>query len=257
MKKRVITGALLLAFFVPLLLFAGDFVFRVSFAVIAVLAMCEMLRCVATIRHIGLLLPLGLFVATSILFPLKSFASWSLMAMVAIFCCLSAVVFSNRKITFKEVGASVLPVIYIVAGFLAFVLLRERGGALFWLVLIGAWGCDTFAYLAGKFFGKKKLIPDISPNKTVAGAIGGVVSGMVLFPLFIHLTHANVNYFTVMMLGAISAVAAQIGDLIMSAIKREYDVKDFGNIFPGHGGILDRFDSVLLVAPILYLYLSL
>ncbi len=130
-------------------------------------------------------------------------------------------------------------------------------GYLVWLVIIGSWGCDTCAYLVGMKFGKKRLAPILSPKKSVEGAIGGVVGSALLGFLFgaifaPHLTLLKNPAFGCMIITAAAAVLSQIGDLTASAIKRNNNVKDYGNLIPGHGGILDRFDSMIFVAPVIY-----
>jgi len=129
------------------------------------------------------------------------------------------------------------------------------------LILAYAWGGDTCAYFAGRAFGKRKLAPKVSPKKTVAGAVGGVFGSMVIGLLvtiiyvqlvgrFLGFERVRMTYYVlVCAMGAVASVLGIIGDLFASAVKRQCGIKDFGTIFPGHGGILDRFDSVLLVAP--------
>ena len=127
------------------------------------------------------------------------------------------------------------------------------------LTLFGPWVSDVFAYLTGRFLGKHKLIPSISPKKTVEGMIGGMVFTAVFTVLYgsllMHIVDdvQTANYFPLAFAGAGLSAVAQIGDLIMSYIKRKYGIKDFGRLLPGHGGILDRFDSVLAVAPFMLL----
>lgn len=125
--------------------------------------------------------------------------------------------------------------------------------------LVAAWGSDTCALFAGMAFGKHKLAPVISPKKTVEGAVGGVIGAMFLMLLvaFIFNTKAGleINYVSAAVLGALGAVFGQIGDLSFSIIKRQTGIKDYGHIFPGHGGVLDRFDSVIFVAPLAELVL--
>ena len=119
--------------------------------------------------------------------------------------------------------------------------------------------CDTFAYFTGRFLGKHKLIPEISPKKTIEGSIGGIVFTIgafilyrvLLFKIFPDLK-INLPYLLVIILAIAASIVSQIGDLIASAIKRQYNIKDYGKLFPGHGGVLDRFDSVMLVAPVIY-----
>lgn len=129
----------------------------------------------------------------------------------------------------------------------------RAGQFLVLLPLLAAWGADTCALFAGMFFGKHKLAPVVSPKKTVEGAIGGVIGGAVLVLLVALLMNATLGLkmplWSAVVLGAVGAVLGEIGDLSFSVIKRQTGIKDYGHIFPGHGGVLDRFDSVLFVAP--------
>lgn len=135
-----------------------------------------------------------------------------------------------------------------------------NGKFLIWSVLVGACFTDTFALFAGKFFGRRKLIPKVSPNKTVEGAVGGIAGSVIMMLVYAKIISViggfTVNYTAFALLGFISALFAQVGDLSYSALKREAGLKDFGNIFPGHGGILDRIDSIIFVAPVAYFFLS-
>lgn len=120
---------------------------------------------------------------------------------------------------------------------------------------------DVAAYLVGSFLGKHKLIPSVSPNKTVEGSVGGVVFAVLIMLLLgnamEHWQLVRIHYPRLVLYSAIAAVLGQLGDLCMSSVKRVCGVKDFGNLFPGHGGMLDRFDSQLLVVPFTLLYCSL
>lgn len=137
----------------------------------------------------------------------------------------------------------------------------ELGKQYLWIVVVGACLTDTFALFVGKYFGKRKLAPKISPKKTVAGAIGGTLGSMVSVTLYgvilgFVCPDVSVNYPALLALGFLCAVFAQIGDLSMSAVKREAGIKDYGNIIPGHGGILDRIDSIVFAAPLVYYFLT-
>jgi phosphatidate cytidylyltransferase len=153
--------------------------------------------------------------------------------------------------------------LYVVGCFSTVVNIRyaENGEYYYLLIFIGAWVSDTFAYFTGRFLGKHKLIPAISPKKTIEGAIGGVVFDMGAFALYGLILRSffnfEISYIYLIIMGAVVAVVSQIGDLLASAIKRQYEVKDYGFIFPGHGGVLDRFDSVMLVSPFLYILISI
>ena len=132
------------------------------------------------------------------------------------------------------------------------------GGYLIWLVILGSWGCDTCAYCVGMLIGKHKLAPVLSPKKSIEGAVGGVVGSALLGLLFGSVCQAQMASVFVnpglscAIVCGVAAVISQIGDLAASAIKRNYEVKDYGKLIPGHGGILDRFDSVIFVAPVIY-----
>lgn len=134
------------------------------------------------------------------------------------------------------------------------------GVYLVWIIFISSWICDTCAYLTGMAFGKHKLAPVLSPKKSVEGAVGGVAGSALVGALFawIMLVPVAQDYsviWLVALIGAAGAVISQVGDLAASAIKRNHGIKDYGKLIPGHGGIMDRFDSVLFTAPVIY-YLS-
>ena len=128
------------------------------------------------------------------------------------------------------------------------------GILLVWLIYIGAWGSDTCAYCVGKLLGKHKLPSQLSPNKTIEGCLGGIFGAALIGFLFALAFYRDTAYWwQFALIGGISSVISQIGDLTASAIKRNHDIKDYGNLIPGHGGILDRFDSIIFTAPIVYI----
>ena len=136
------------------------------------------------------------------------------------------------------------------------------GGAyIVWLIFLCSWGCDTCAYCVGVLIGKHKMAPVLSPKKSWEGAVGGVVGAALLTLIYCFVFQGsmgstNRDIIMLCMICAIGAIISMIGDLTASAIKRNYDIKDYGRLIPGHGGILDRFDSVIFTAPIIY-YLAL
>lgn len=140
-------------------------------------------------------------------------------------------------------------------------LIREGiayGNYLVWLVFLCSWGSDTCAYAVGVLFGKHKMTPKLSPKKSVEGAIGGVAGVALLFVLYTHFavnqyTDATIPLVLAAVLGAVGALVSMVGDLAASAIKRDYDIKDYGKLIPGHGGIMDRFDSVIIAAPLIFI----
>ena len=133
----------------------------------------------------------------------------------------------------------------------------EQGAFLVWLVFICSWGCDTCAYCVGVTMGKHKLAPVLSPKKSIEGAVGGVVGAALLGAAYAALINrfapgADANVLSYALICAVGGVISQVGDLAASAIKRNHDIKDYGKLIPGHGGILDRFDSVIITAPIIF-----
>lgn len=166
----------------------------------------------------------------------------------------------NQKITANKIGLALLSVLYIPYLLTHIIGIRGLGQGEYyiWLVLICAFLTDTFAYFTGKALGRHKLCPNLSPNKTIEGAIGGVIGcglSCILFGFIISRFGLNVDYLRLFGLGLCGSVGAQLGDLTASAVKRQCGIKDYGNLFPGHGGILDRCDSILFVAPLVYYYI--
>ena len=265
MRTRVVTAIFIILVTVPLCLFSHTVAWPVFVAAMSVMAVFEMLGCVGTRRKIAVSAP-ALLMAAVFPFALRyGGASYDvlLIFMIAMFVYLiylfAISVFSHGKLVLEDVFASYATVFYIIASFGALVLLRDRDFGLYLVILTlyGPWISDVFAYFCGRLFGRHKLIPDVSPKKTVEGAVGGVVFcalaailyGFILKTLIGEIS--SVSYVSLALIGAVIAVISQIGDLIMSHIKRKYGIKDYGFILPGHGGILDRFDSVLGVVPLI------
>ncbi len=166
----------------------------------------------------------------------------------------------NKTTNIVDASVTVFGVLYVGLLLSLICYIRDFSLMFAWLPFIFAFGSDTGAYFIGCKFGKHKLAPDLSPKKSVEGAVGGVVSAMILSGLYglvcsrlFSLTYAFIIYFALM--GALGSVMGQFGDLAASAIKRYTGIKDFGWLMPGHGGVLDRFDSVLFTLPLVYGYM--
>ena len=162
---------------------------------------------------------------------------------------------SKNKFTFDDVGFSVLSVLYIGVGFHFFVQISNNDLTMLVYSLFIIWATDSGAYFIGRAFGKRKLWPEISPNKTVEGFVGGIICAVVVAVLFY--VFGYIEWSIIPLITIILSIFGQIGDLAESALKRHYGVKDSGRILPGHGGILDRFDSLLFVWPLLYFILDM
>lgn len=160
----------------------------------------------------------------------------------------------KKNIKLADISITIFSIFYIP--FLFQHIIYLDGYIYIWLVFITAWGTDTFAYLSGNLFGKTKLSPNLSPNKTVEGSIGGILGSILLTIIFSKYLQLFPQWKFVL-LSALAAFIAQLGDLAASKIKRVTNIKDYGFIIPGHGGILDRFDSILFTAPFVYYFVNL
>jgi len=162
----------------------------------------------------------------------------------------------NRKL--EDAMATVTGIFYVVYFSFHVVLVDNTGDAsiLVWLIVLSAFGSDVCAYFTGMAIGRHKLCPKISPKKTIEGAVGGIVGSILVSGIF-GFYFANEYFVHCLAIGAIGAVISQCGDLTASVFKRKMGIKDYGNLIPGHGGILDRFDSVLFTAPAIYYYIHL
>lgn len=162
------------------------------------------------------------------------------------------------KSNILDIAVTFIGILY-VAMFFDYVVLTikdfDLGNTYVWLIFIISFATDTFAYFSGYLFGRHKLIPKVSPKKTIEGSIGGILGSTCCCILFGYLFNLNIIHMA--FIGSIGSIIAQLGDLFASSIKRYVGIKDYGKLIPGHGGILDRFDSVILVAPFVYYAIKL
>ena len=170
-----------------------------------------------------------------------------------------AYVFTYPKFEAKHIMASFFGFFYVgvMLSYVYQIRSLDNGVYLAFLVFICSWGCDTCAYCVGKLIGKHKMSPKLSPKKSIEGAVGGVVGTALLTALYAYIFHLKMGIASqqIILLAVIAAIAgliSMVGDLTASAIKRNYDIKDYGHLIPGHGGIMDRFDSMIITAPIIF-----
>lgn len=259
MKQRILTAILALIVFLPFVIY-GEWPFKILVYVMATIGLIELLRMrnigkytVPTILAIGLL-----WIILGDVDFVQKFSSYngstkSELTLLFVLLLLTYTVLVKNKFTFDDAGFVLLTTLYIGMGFYYLIVTRDEGGLKYiFFVLLVIWATDTGAYFFGRAFGKNKLWPKISPNKTIEGAVGGIVLACIVGITF-HLFW-SFQYSVLIILGVtiLISVFGQIGDLVESAFKRHYGVKDSGNILPGHGGILDRLDSLLFVMPILH-----
>ena len=272
MRTRIITAIVAVCVLIPALVFSDTWFFPTMVALFCVLALWEIFKCVGLVKNLWVTLPIyiaGAFVILSyrLFCKAKSFGTGDFIARVATPCVIlillylfATMVFSKGKITVSDVSAAGFMSIYVISGMAAILFLRdaEKGQYTYLLIFIGAWITDIFAYFTGLLLGRHKLIPEISPKKTIEGSIGGIVfCGLAFMGYGIAIQHfvenaTRMNLGLLFLYGVIISIVSQIGDLSLSAVKRQYGIKDFGKIFPGHGGVLDRFDSILAVSLMLF-----
>lgn len=269
MKTRIITAVICTLVFLPFLIFSDTIVFPIVLAFAATVGIYEMLKCIGE-KSLWVLLP-SCFIGALLPISARLYGNEQFffnfahkILVVFVFYLAVIAVFSKGKKDVSTMAMVYVTVGFIVNGFSSIVLLRDYqyGQYIYLLVFICPWMTDIFAYFTGYFFGKHKLIPDVSPKKTVEGAIGGIVFctlALVLygFVMTVVIDGIKANYLAFICVGIVLSVVSQCGDLVFSLIKRKYGIKDYGKLMPGHGGILDRFDSVIASAPFVLLMFDL
>lgn len=253
MFKRILSSIILL----PLLCFVlinGGIPFYLGVLIISVMALKEFydafkVKSFNPVNMLGYILSICIFV---IFFCNIENSYLGLLFFILFFIGCILVVF--KKYNIMDIGITFLGIIYIPYFLSHIILVRSSFDYKYiWLIFIIAWTSDTFAYFSGYFFGKHKLIPEISPKKTVEGSLGGIIGSVVSCVIFGYAFKFNLLHMA--MIGGLGSVISQFGDLYASAIKRFLGIKDYGKLIPGHGGILDRFDSIILTAPFVYYFL--
>ena len=274
MKKRVITGIVAGILFIGVLFLMKTIVFPIVISILSVIAVYEIEKTTGLnnfpVR--ALTVAVAAVIPFAVHYKLQLDISWYITGgvfyVLALLVCM-LVLYENTR--FEQVIIALFSSLCVPAAFSVMLLLRDIGqtypgftatDGVFWLLLglFSSWITDIFAFFTGSKLGKHKLCPKISPKKTVEGAIGGI-AGALLFNLallfvfdrfFFGAQESIIKYWQVALLSVVLSVASMCGDLCASTIKRNYGVKDFGNLLPGHGGIMDRFDSCLFVLPALY-----
>lgn len=262
MKTRIITGLWAGAIFVTLIALGGS-PFVILMGVLALIGLSEF----TLIRRHKLTAFPFLVTALLVAFPFvmmllerqmdmselpMSVNQWMILGLTLL---LFWTVVTKNRFTYEDASFYFVSAVYLVIGFTSFALVRlsDDGLSKVLLVLFIIWATDSGAYFTGKAIGKTKLWPSISPNKTIEGAVGGILSGIVIGIAFI-LVDPILPLWEVIILALVVAVVGQLGDLVQSAYKRHYGVKDSGHLLPGHGGILDRFDSMIAVFTVIWIF---
>jgi len=263
MKTRIITAVVALLIFIPVLIFAnttlievGNFNIRLinlAFALLSLVGVYESAKCVGEVKTLSFF-PIYL---VSFILPLLTYGDmgfYTPVFMFLLFYMLFVAVIKNKSVTSDKALVLLALTFYVTSSFGAMTVLYVTEIKFFPLIFIGAWVTDTFAYFSGYFFGKHKLIPAVSPKKTVEGAVGGSLVTTITFAIYAYFMAKDIKTALIFaVIGLVTSVVSQFGDLAASLVKRCYGIKDYGNLFPGHGGVLDRFDSILAVSAFLYI----
>ncbi len=261
-KTRLISGIVLVAIAL-LVIITGGYVLLGTMMAVSLIGMFELYRVFdiqkSLAGFIGYIAALLYYVNLNLHFIENDM----ILILLFLIVLLAVYVFSYPKYKADQIMAAFFAFFYvaIMLSFIYQTRMLSHGEYLVWLIFLCSWGSDTCAYCAGMLFGKHKMSPILSPKKSVEGAVGGVVGAALLTALYVFIFKGSLGVTTteIWLLAGVSAVGAlisMVGDLAASAIKRNYEIKDYGKLIPGHGGILDRFDSVIITAPIIYFLAS-
>lgn len=257
MKTRIITAVIGLAIFIPLIVYGG-WPLTLAAVVLGIVAMSEVLvmkkmfviSFEAIVSYLGVAL---LILPDNWLNFLPSVATRWFGFYILVLLLLLHTVIRKQRFTFDDAGVLTLAMLYIGMGFHYFIAARDVNLQTLLYGMFIVWITDSGAYMIGRKIGKNKLAPKISPNKTWEGSIGGTISAVIILAIYCHFFSVINGWITMVLVTLILSIFGQFGDLIESSLKRYYGVKDSGKILPGHGGILDRFDSMLVVMPLMHL----
>lgn len=259
MKQRIITAIIGAAVFVPLVII-GKIPFLLLVYAMATIGLYELLR-MKNLHKLSFVSILSYVLLWVILLPNEYTAFLTTngydklqIVLIGVLLLLLFTVGSKNRFTFDDAGFLLLAIVYVGIGFYYMYETRAINVVYIFFALCTIWATDSGAYFVGRSFGKRKLWPDISPNKTIEGFFGGLLFGIIVGVLFYVFTEINTSLVKLLWISVVVSIFGQLGDLVQSAYKRHYGVKDAGKLLPGHGGILDRMDSLIFILPILHLF---
>ena len=262
--KRIASALIGFPGVVAILVFANNYIVDIVISIVAIIAIHEFYNAVAKeskpIKWMGYMacISIAFIHILPLVMPIEYIELLkTIIIPVIILLLFLHVIISNMKINFRDIAYTFFGIFYIV-GFIMFLALirgMENGKVLIWYVFFAAWATDVFAYFVGKYLGKHKF-SEISPKKTIEGCIGGIVGSVIVVLIYTYYINNFMNfeysYIYVMIVTAILSIISQIGDFAASTIKRYVDIKDYSELIPGHGGMLDGIDSLLFIAPFAY-----
>ena len=267
--KRLTSALLGFPLVVIILTFANKYIVDICLAGIALLAMQEYFNAVQKdckpVRWLGYVS--CIFIALIHIIPERVSSEITGKIMLLLIPTLMLISFlqviiTNMKTNFKDIAYTVFGIIYIITSITFVALIRglENGVVLVWFAIIAAWGTDTFAYIVGKRFGKHKF-SQVSPKKSIEGCIAGILGAVIISVIYTFAMNSifefEFSYLYITIITIILSIIGQVGDFAASSIKRYVNVKDYSNLIPGHGGMLDRIDSLIFLAPFAYIFFTI
>ncbi len=262
--KRITSGLLGFPFVVIIFLIGNKYIVDTLLSVVAILAIDEYFNAISKvckpIRWVGYLCCLSIcFIHVIPQTSLNIVVTLSVpIVMIILFINIIA---TNMSITFKDVAYTFLGIFYVIffMMFIAFINGMPNGRILIWYAIFAAWGTDICAYFVGRKFGKHKF-SKVSPKKSIEGCIGGTIGAITIMLIYTFFANTywdmNYSYIYIILTGMVLSIIGQIGDFSASSIKRYVGIKDYSNLIPGHGGMLDRIDSLLFLAPFAYAFFT-
>ena len=262
--KRVLSGLILFPLFAVIMIFANKYVIDIAIAIVAIMCLHEFYKAfkgkARPVEWVG-------YIAAALIGAIHLIPSNLILPIVAaiipfsIMVLFVRIILSHMKVNIIDIAVTFFGICYVVLFIMFAPIIRENvpnGKILIWYVFICAWGTDIFAYTVGRRIGKHKF-SEISPNKSVEGCVAGVIGALLLALIYTfvcnNIWNLNINYIYISFIAMLFSAISQIGDLAASSVKRYCEIKDYSNLIPGHGGMLDRIDSVIFVLPFAYFLL--
>ena len=257
-RTRLLSGIVLVIIELLLIIPGGDILLAGSL-IISLIGMYELYRVFKMEKELPAIIGYGMATLYYLNLRFAFIPDMMMFVLGSLIILMFIYVFTYPKYKTEQLLATFFGLFY-VAVMLSYIYqtrMIKNGAYIVWLIILCSWGCDTCAYCIGVLFGKHKMAPVLSPKKSVEGAIGGVLGTAILTILYANILRntmgiENREIVIMAVISMVGALISMVGDLTASAIKRNYEIKDYGKLIPGHGGILDRFDSVIITAPIIY-----
>lgn len=256
-KTRLLSGIVLVIVLIATVGYGGN----VLFAVLGIISLIGLSELYKVVDIHNKLLGMAGYLATVVYYGMLfagKMEAMTLLTILFLILVMAVYVFTYPRYRTEQVTGAFFGVLYVAVMLSCIYELRcmEQGKYLVWLIFFGSWGCDTCAYCVGVLIGKHKMAPKLSPKKSIEGAVGGVAGAALLGALYGLAVSGQMgggdHILSFALICAAGGLISMVGDLAASAIKRNQEIKDYGKLIPGHGGILDRFDSVIFIAPVIY-----